>query len=200
MKELVFIAFPSEVEAEKVRGKLLDMQKHYLIEVEDAVIATRNEKGHVKLNQMVHPLRIGGAVSGALWGPLVGALFVVPAAGVALGAAELVAAAVPAVAAAAGAAGASSAFSSLLKDSGLADSEVKEQAQALKPGEAGLFVLIKEMKTDKVLADLAGIGGRVVRTTFDEATERAFRAALARHVAEDPEPQASLDCGRLARS
>jgi uncharacterized membrane protein len=186
MKELVFMAFPSEAEAEKVRGKLLDLQKHYLIEVDDAVIATRNERGHVKLSQMVHPVRLGGAVGGALWGPLVGALFVVPAAGVALGAAELVAAAVPAVAAAAGAAGASGAFGSLLQDSGIADSEMREQAQALKPGEAGLFVLIGAMKTDQVLADLAGSGGRVVRTTFDEATEKALRLALARHVSATP--------------
>jgi uncharacterized membrane protein len=183
MKDLVFIAFPSEAEAEKVRSKLIDMQKHYLIEVDDAVIATRDAKGRVKLNQMVHPLKIS-AVSGALWGPLIGTLFVVPAAGVALGAAELVAAAVPAVAAAAGAAGASGAFSNLLKDSGMADAEIRQEAQALKPGEAGLFVLINQMKTDKVLADLAGVGGRVVRTSFDAATEKAFRAALARQVTE----------------
>jgi uncharacterized membrane protein len=39
MAGLVEIAFPSEEKAEQVRQKLLDMQKEYLIELGDAVIA-----------------------------------------------------------------------------------------------------------------------------------------------------------------
>ena len=50
MSDLVVIAFPSEAKAEEVRQKLLDMQKDYLIELGDAVIAIKQPNGRVKLN------------------------------------------------------------------------------------------------------------------------------------------------------
>jgi uncharacterized membrane protein len=166
MSDLVFIAFPSEAKAEEVRKKVLEMQKEYLIEVGDAVIATRDEKGHVKLNQLIHATGIGAA-SGAMWGLIVGMIFMMPVAGAALGAA-------------AGAVGGA------LSDPGIPDAKMKEEAQALKPGEAGLFLLIRKMTTDKVLADLSGVGGTVVRTSLDDATEQKLKAALAEHVAASP--------------
>ena len=65
---------------------MLGMQKEYLIEVEDAVIAVRDASGRVKLNQLLHPAA-SGAVSGAFWGMLIGWLFMMPLAGAAVGAA-----------------------------------------------------------------------------------------------------------------
>lgn len=159
MSDLVFISFPSEAKAEEVRQKILDLQADYLIEVGDAVIATRDDKGHVKLNQLVHTTALGTA-SGALWGTLIGMLFLAPLAGTAIGAAA-------------------GALSGALSDFGIEDSKMKEAAQALKPGEAGLFLLIRKMTTDKVLADLQGVGGTVVSTSFDHAVEEQLKAALA---------------------
>ena len=43
---------------------------------------------------------------------------------------------------------------------------------------AALFLLIREMTTDKVLAALHGAGGTVMRSSFDETKEAALRAAL----------------------
>ena len=65
MSDLVVIEFPSEAKAEEVRQKLLDMQKEYLIELGDAVIAVKQPNGHVKLNQLVNTTAIG-AVGGAM--------------------------------------------------------------------------------------------------------------------------------------
>ena len=86
MSDLVFIAFDNEKKAEEVRDKVLAMQRDYLIDVGDAVIATRDEKGRVKLNQLMHPAGAGavtgagagsagtgGAGSGVLSGPGAGA-------------------------------------------------------------------------------------------------------------------------------
>ena len=117
MSDLVFISFPSEAKAEEVRGKILDLQKDYLIEVGDAVIATKNASGHVKLNQIMHPTAFGAA-SGAFWGLLIGALFLMPLAGVAVGAA-------------------SGAIGGALTDVGINDAKMKDAAQARRPGEAG---------------------------------------------------------------
>ncbi len=86
MSDLVFIAFDSEKKAEEVRAKVLEMSKEYLIDIGDAVIATRDANGRVKLNQLMHPAGYG-AVSGAFWGMLIGWLFLMPVAGAALGAA-----------------------------------------------------------------------------------------------------------------
>ncbi len=62
------------------------MQRGYLIEVDDAVVVTRDQNGRVKLNQLMHPTA-SGAVAGAFWGMLVGWLFLMPLAGAAVGAA-----------------------------------------------------------------------------------------------------------------
>ena len=172
MSDLVFIAFDNEKQAEEVRNKVLEMQKEYLIDIGDAVIATRDQNGRVHLNQLMHPAA-GGALAGAFWGMLLGWLFLMPVAGAAVGAAG-------------------GALGGALVDVGINDDDMKQQAnEALKPGTAGLFLLIRKMTTDKVLEDLKGVGGKVIRTSFDHAKEDALKAALAAHVpmpAPEPAP------------
>jgi uncharacterized membrane protein len=159
MSDLVFIAFPSEQKAEEVRDKVLEMQKEYLIELGDAVVAVKDSSGRIKLNQLVNTTATG-AISGAFWGTLIGLIFLNPLLGTALGAA-------------------SGALGGSLTDVGINDDFMKEAAGALQPGTAGLFLLVRKMTTDKVLADLRGIGGTVMRTSFDETKEAALREALA---------------------
>jgi uncharacterized membrane protein len=172
MSDLVFIAFDSEQKAEEVRDRVLEMQKEYLIDIGDAVIAVRDDKGRVKLNQLMNTTA-AGAASGALWGTLIGMLFMMPLAGAALGAAG-------------GALGGS------LTDFGINDADMKKQAnEALKPGMAGLFLLIRKMTTDKVLEDLKGAGGTVIRTSFDHAQEEKLKEALAAAAPTPPAPPAS---------
>jgi uncharacterized membrane protein len=159
MSDLVFIAFPSEQKAEEVRAKVVGMQKEYLIELGDAVVAVKDAEGRIKLNQMMNTTATG-ALSGAFWGSLIGLLFLAPVFGAAIGAA-------------------SGAIGGKLSDVGINDQFMKDAASALKPGTAGLFLLIRKMTTDKVLADLKGVGGTVMRTSFDETKESALREALA---------------------
>lgn len=159
MSDLVVIAFPSEAKAEEVRHKILDLQKDYLIELGDAVIAVKQPNGTVKLNQLINTTAMG-AVSGAFWGTLIGLIFLMPLAGAAIGAA-------------------SGAFGGALTDVGINDAFMKEVAETLQSGNAALFLLIRKLTTDKVLADLKGVGGTVLRTSFDHTNEDALRAALA---------------------
>jgi uncharacterized membrane protein len=72
-----------------------------------------------------------------------------------------------------------------LTDVGINDGFMKDAATALQPGTAGLFLLVRKMTTDKVLADLKGVGGTVMRTSFDETKENALREALAGHAAAE---------------
>ncbi|HET6376341.1 MAG TPA: DUF1269 domain-containing protein [Methylocella sp.] len=159
MSDLVVIAFPSEARAEEVRQKILEMQKDYLIELGDAAIAIKQADGSVKLNQLINTTA-AGAVSGTFWGTLIGLIFLMPLAGAAIGAA-------------------SGAIGGMLTDIGINDAFMKEVAASLQPGNAALFLLIRKLTTDKVLEDLKGIGGTVLRTSFDHTKEEALRAALA---------------------
>ena len=158
MSDLVVIAFPSEEKAEEVRQKLLGMQKEYLIELGDAVIAVKQPDGGVKLNQLFHPTA-AGAASGGMWGALVGLIFMMPLVGAAIGAA-------------------SGALGGYLTDLGINDKFMKDAAQSLNAGNAALFLLIRKMTTDKVTAALQGTGGTVLRSSFDETKEEALQAAL----------------------
>jgi uncharacterized membrane protein len=166
MSDLVVIAFPSEAKAEEVRKKLLDLQKDYLIELGDAVIAIKQPNGRVKLNQIFHPAA-AGAATGSFWGLLIGFIFMMPVAGVALGAAA-------------------GALGGALADVGINDQFMKDVAQTLQSGNAALFLLIRKMTTDKVLAALQGEGGTVLRSSFDHTKEAALQDALATHAAAIP--------------
>src|SRR5260370_19269664 len=126
MADLVEIAFPSEEKAEEVRRKLLDMQKEYLIELGDAVIAVKQPDGHVKLNQLFNPTA-SGAVSGTFWGALIGMIFLMPLAGAAIGAA-------------------SGAIGGRLTDVGINDNFMKDIAQSLQAGNPALLLLILKMR------------------------------------------------------
>jgi uncharacterized membrane protein len=159
MSELVVIGFPTEAKAEEVRQKLLAMQKEYLLEMSDAVIAVKDAKGRIKLNQMLNTTAVG-AVSGTFWGTLIGLIFLMPLAGAALGAA-------------------SGALGGALTDVGINDKWMKETAAAIQPGTAALFVLVRRVTADKVLERLKGEGGIVMKTSLDHTKEAALQAALA---------------------
>jgi uncharacterized membrane protein len=159
VSDLLVIEFPSEEKAEEIREKLLAMQQEYLIELGDAVVAVKDANGRIKLNQLFQPVA-QGAVSGALWGSLIGLLFLMPLAGAALGAAG-------------------GALGGKLTDLGINDNFMREAAKTLQSGNAALFLLIRKMTTDKVLAALHGVGGTVLRSSFDETKEEALRTALA---------------------
>src|SRR4029077_18470668 len=168
MSDLVVIAFPTEAKAEEVRQKLLAMQKEYLIELSDAVIAVKDDKNHIKLNQLLNTTT-GGAVSGAFWGSLIGLIFLMPLAGAAIGAA-------------------SGAIGGKLTDLGINDKWMKDVAAAIQPGTAALFLLIRKVTADKVLEGLRGEGGTVLRTSLDHTKEAALQEVLAGIQATAPAP------------
>jgi uncharacterized membrane protein len=123
------------------------------------VVVTKCPEGHVRLNQLFHPVK-AGAVSGMFWGSLDGLLFMMPLAGAAIGAA-------------------SGAISGRLTDVGINDAFMTSVGKTLQSGNAALFLLIRKMTTDKVAAALKGTGGTVLRSSFDETKEDVLQAALA---------------------
>ena len=158
MSTLVVVAYPNEFQAEEVRLCLLKMQKEYLVDLEDAVIAIRKENGKVKLLQL-HNLTGAGAISGGFWGMLIGLLFLNPLLGAAVGAGA-------------------GAVSGALADVGIDDQFMKNLGQNLKPGGSMLFILFRSITMDKALQELAGTGGTIIQTSLSHEDEERLRKAM----------------------
>jgi len=158
MADLVIIAYPNEETAESARRKLFELQKEYLIEMGDAVVAVRQDDGTVKLNQLVN-MTAAGAASGGMWGALIGMLFLNPLLGAAVGAGA-------------------GALSGRFADVGIDDNFMKEASTALTPGQAALCVLVRKVTADKVLPAMAHFGGTVLRTSLTTEQEGRLREAL----------------------
>ncbi len=158
MTDLIVIEFDDIHKAEEVRLKLLKMQQEYLIDLEDAVVAFRDEKGKIRLNQ-IQNLTASGAMSGGFWGTLIGMIFLNPLLGMAAGATA-------------------GAVSGALTDVGISNNFIKEIASGFQNGTSALFVLVRKVTPDKVLAELEGSGGKVLQTSLTHEKEEKLQAAL----------------------
>lgn len=158
MSDLIVIAYDDVHQAEEVRVKLLKLQRDYLIDLEDAVVATKDGNGKVTLNQ-VYRLTEAGAISGGFWGALVGMLFLNPLLGAAVGAGA-------------------GAISGALSDVGVNDDFMKNLAQNFAPGNSALFILVRKATPDKVLDELKGSGGKILQTSLSHEDEAKLQAAL----------------------
>lgn len=159
MSNLFVVAYDDLATANQVREKVFALTKEHLVELEDAVVVERREDGKIKLHQAVNHTATGAA-GGALWGGVIGLLFLAPLLGAAVGAA-------------AGAAGGA------VTDTGINDDFMKDLSQNLRPGAAALFLLVKQAAGDKVIPQLAAFGGQLVQTSLSQEQEDALREAIA---------------------
>ncbi len=158
MRNLIVVAFPNEFQAEEVRLDFLKMQKEYLVELEDAVVAVRKADGKVKLRQM-YSLAAGGAMGGSFWGLLIGLVFLNPLLGLVIGAGT-------------------GAVAGALSDVGINDQFMKDLSTTLQPSSSALFILVGSELSDKVFEELHGTGGTVIKTSLSHADESRLQAAL----------------------
>ncbi|PKT69053.1 hypothetical protein CW362_31775 [Streptomyces populi] len=180
MSNLFVIAYEDVATADQVRDKLFELSKQHLVELEDAVVVERSEDGKVKLHQAVSHTAIGAA-GGALWGGVIGLLFLAPLLGAAVGAA-------------AGAAGGA------VTDTGINDKFMKDLSQNLRPGAGALFVLVKQAAGDKVIPQIAEFGGQLVQTSLSQEQEDHLREAVAAAQAKSAAAAAPGGTGGTAAS
>ena len=160
MSNLVVIGFDDPADAFELRAALARMQAQYFIEMEDAVVVTRDDKGAVQLHQAMN-LTAAGAVSGAFWGSLIGLLFLNPLLGAAMGAG-------------------SGALSGKLADLGISDQFMKDLSATLRPGTAALFVLVRKSTPDKLLEGLKPFAGkgRLLQNSLTKENEDKLRSFI----------------------
>ena len=164
---LVVIAYEDQFKAEEVRTMLRKMQQEYLIDLEDAVVAVKDDKGKGKLHQM-YKLAAAGALSGGFWGALIGLIFMSPLLGMAVGASA-------------------GAVSGALTDVGINDDFMKNLAASFQNGTSVLFVLVRKATADKVLAELQGTGGKVIKTSLTHDEEAKLQEVLSTAKVQRPE-------------
>ena len=143
-----------------MRAGLAKMQKQYLLEMEDAVVVTRDQNGKTKLHQAVSLTGVGAA-GGAFWGMLVGLLFFSPLLGMAVGAGA-------------------GALSGKLANVGVDNTMAKQLGDELTPGSSALIVLLRKVTPDKVLDGLKQFAGRgrVFQTSLNKDDEKSLREVL----------------------
>jgi uncharacterized membrane protein len=158
MSTLVAVAYPDPETAERVRAELVQATKEHLVQLQDAVVVVHQPDGKIKLHQATSTTG-AGAAGGALWGGLIGLIFLAPLFGMAIGAA-------------------SGAIGGKMADVGVNDNFMKELGAKLEPGGAALIVLGSTDARDKVIDRVKGYGGDVIQTSLSTEDEEHLRAAL----------------------
>ena len=158
MSNLVAVAYPDRDTAERVRQELIAATKEHLLQLDDAVVVEHEADGKIKLRQAMSTTG-AGAAGGALWGGLIGLIFLAPLLGMAVGAA-------------------SGAVAGKFSDVGVDDNFLKELGAKLPPGGAALIALGQTDARDKVLERVKPYGGHVIQTSLSNEEEERLRAAL----------------------
>ncbi len=164
MKELIVLAFDGEGTAGKARDRLVELRKEEALTLEDACVVTRNQKGRTKIKQATN-LVGAGALGGAFWGGLVGIFFLMPLAGMAIGAIV-------------------GAITGKFGDVGINDEFIEEVGQAVHPGGSALFLLIRSMNEERFLEAIKPFDPEIIRTNLTSEEEANLRRALGAEASE----------------
>lgn len=165
MSDLIAIAYPDKAAVERAKERLHRGMTDGVIQVEDVVVIIRDEEGTVEARQGSTGVPMA-AVGGAMWGGLIGLVFLAPLLGMAVGAI-----------------GAGAMWKSMFGDVGVAQKFVNELSANLTPGSAALILLVREMDPAKVLPHIQE-HGHVIQTSLNPAVEAQLDAALAAAGAE----------------
>ena len=143
-----------------MRDALEDLRSFDLVDVKDAAVVERLPDGAVRVRQAFNLIG-AGALGGAVWGALIGLVFLTPWLGLAVG-------------------GIAGALAGRFTDIGIDDDFIREVGEGVRPGSSALFLLIDNWEQSKALRLLSDFDAVIIHTTMppdEEARLRAFLAA-----------------------
>ena len=158
MAHLVVLGVDNRDDAERLFDLAGDLAKQELLQLEDAAYAYRDDRGKVRIHQAVS-LTGAGAASGALWGTLIGLIFLMPVAGLAIGAGT-------------------GALAGKLADVGINDDTIKQIGGQLEQGKAAVFLLARSATVDRVIEAIKPFNPTVVQTNLTKDREEELVQAL----------------------
>ena len=165
---LIVLDFDGIHTADDVLNRLRSLQKEHLVDLEDACVVERDKNGKIHIKQAVNLTAFGaasGGAWGALWGTLVGILFLNPLAGMALGAV---------------AGAGTGALSGSLTDYGINDDFVRKLGETIAVNSSALFVLVRSVTEDKVVAEIEPYKPRILKTSLSKEEETKLKEALSK--------------------
>ena len=151
MSELIIIGYDDHQTAEKAYGQVQSLQQDFIVELTGLAVVRVDADGKQHVDT---PARLVGssAASGALWGMILGLLFLVPGLGFLIG-------------------GAWGALIGRLGKSGI-DRAFKDRVDGLlAPGKAAVVIMARKITEDKFAAAMGPFGGTVLKTSLSEADE-----------------------------
>jgi uncharacterized membrane protein len=160
MSDLIVITYDTEQTGRNAFNELANLQKMQLLELEDAALAVKDDKGKVKVKQTLENQVSGSsAIWGGFWGLLIGLIFLAPIFWGLMGA--------------------------LLgyifgkgTDIGIDNKFIKQVGESLDPGGSALFMLVIKATPDKVLEQMQKFGGEVYQTSLSNEDEEKLKKAL----------------------
>jgi uncharacterized membrane protein len=153
MPNLFVIAFDEPHKADELCLKVQELQGKYVIDVQEMVVAVKDEKGKVKLDEKGSPLTANQPIVPGFCGSLTSLIFLNATTGLADGA---------------------------LAAAGITPKFMKELAGTLIPGGSALFVLtgVPSPDRERVLKELTGFGGKILTTSISHSDAARLQAAL----------------------
>jgi uncharacterized membrane protein len=163
MADLIVIAFDSEQEAEAAYNKVQELNDDLVVQLAGLALVKVDHEGKTKVEYPGGGATIGlGAAGGALFGTLIGILFLVPIAGLVFG-------------------GLFGALFAGLDKSGVDASFRARVKDVVSAGKSAVVVYATKLTEDKFAAALQPFNGTVVQTSLSEDVERELIHDLSQH-------------------
>ena len=160
MSTLIAMVFDGHYDAEKAHLELRMMEKEELVDLEESVVLTRDEKGHIHFHHSQH-FTVPGALSGGFVGTLVGMMMLNPViallggiTGTALGA-----------------------VLGGLKEIGIEEDFMKDLAGGMQAGSSALFIVARKGDPQKIMELLKPYGGKILCNALCHQDESKLKAA-----------------------
>ena len=156
MSTLSVWKFEKSEEAYEVLGKLVDLFKQHLIQIQDAAVVSWPEGSKHPRTDNYGSMVGKGAISGAFWGMLFGAIFFVPIFGVAVGATM-------------------GALSGKFNDYGIDDNFIKQAREEVTEGTSALFLLSSEGVRDRIADEFKGRSFELIHSNLSKEEEAKLK-------------------------
>ena len=166
MSTLIVAAFDDKEKADQTLTKLNLLQKEYLIDLQDAVVVIRDNKGKIHLKQSYNlPLlqASSGLATGSIFGFLVGLIFLNPLAGFLAGA---------------GVGAATGALFGAMSDYGIDDNFIKSLSKEIPNESSAIFILVRKAQPEKVIEEFKDVNARILKTSLSPDQEKKLQEAL----------------------
>jgi uncharacterized membrane protein len=163
MSALLILGFDGMPTADDILNALRQLKRPDLSSLEDACIVQRGADGKVHIKQAVNLTANGSAGARSFWGALVGALFLSPLTGFAVGAPTRTSL---------------SAVARQLPALGISDAFLFGLVETVPPGSSAVCLLLDNTDDGEMLSELRPYRPKVLNTTLSEENRQQLHEAI----------------------